>query len=718
MNLSPLKVAMDWTRPYLQGYAAVLFCNHRLAGLLVLAVTFVRPEVGAAGLVAAIAARLVAWSLGYADVEQPPEVYNALLVGLALGATWQFTLPLAGLAALAGVLTALVTHVVAAWLWRLGRLPALSLTFALVTWLFILAAPRLGMPLQAVAELYPAIGPHWLNGFFTAFGWFLFTPHPLAGLAMLVALTISSRYLALLCVSGYAVGALALELLGAAVEPSVVGFNFMLAAMAVGGLFAFPDKVSFLWGMFAALVAALLSVAMAAVFGRIGLPALAAPFLFASLIVLAGLTARRAGKRPFMLLEAPNMPERSLLAAELARARLGEPGSYPIAPPFFGEWQVSQGIDGTQTHRGAWRFAYDFILVDEQELSYRGDGRALEDYHAFGKPALAPVSGHVHRVENSVVDNAPGELDVRPRRNFGNHVMLRTSDGMFVLLAHLKRGSLAVTPGEWVEAGQVVGACGNSGRSTQPHLHVQVQAYDDLGAPTVPVHLRGVLVRPVGERVADYRLSARPAETSNVAAASIDRDLAMAVHMPPGRKLTFQSDGGQSHALQVDVMLLGQFRLTSERGASAAFDERKDVLAFYDRSGTSDACLDAYVLALGLTPLSGLARSWTDAPPSTLAPLTLWQRIAVAVLRPFGASFASRYQRVWDEKSGAWLQMGRHDLRLASAFVVSVVTEAIVDRRLGCRQITVSNGQRRDRYILHDTGIAGELGAPETRIPV
>lgn len=57
----------------------------------------------------------------------------------------------------------------------------------------------------------------------------------------------------------------------------------------------------------------------------------------------------------------------------------------------------------------------------------------------------------------------------------GNHVVVAfTRSGPFILLAHLQRGTVTVTEGDVVTVGQVVGACGNSGNSTQPHVHVQV----------------------------------------------------------------------------------------------------------------------------------------------------------------------------------------------------------------------------------------------------
>lgn len=703
-------------RPYLRGYAAVLFCSHDLAGLLILAVTFLRPEVGAAGLLAALSAHLTARHLRYPEVEQPPEVYNALLVGLALGAIWELSLLLAAIVVVTGIITALATHVMAGWLWRLNRLPVMSLTFVLIVWALLLAARDVEILTPVRHDPFPAFDPSWLNDFFSALGWFLFTPHPVAGLAMFVALLISSRYLALLCLAGYAVGALSVWAVGSSVPSGVVGFNYMLAAMAVGGLFAFPDRVSFLWGMFAALLAALLTIAIARPLAGVQLPALAAPFLLSSYLLMAGLSSRPAGGRPQLLLEAPALPERSLLVSRLARARLGEPGSYAVLPPFFGAWKVSQGIGGSHTHRGPWRDAFDFIVVDERGRSFRGEGTALADYHAYGAPVLAPLPGTVWAADDRMPDNLPGEIDARAGRNFGNHILVRTVDGAFVLVGHLKQGSLVVKPGAWVEAGQIVAACGNSGRSTQPHIHLHVQSLPDLGAPTRPLHLRSVTVQAAAGAAAEFRLAAQPVEGEAVAAALRDARLADALHLPAGRTLTFDSDIGGRHTLAIELTLLGQFRLTGAAGSSAAFDERPDVLAFFDRQGPREPCLDAVLLAIGLTPLSSSARSWIDAPAIDLAPLSLGQRIAALLLRPFGAAFDSRYRRDWEAGNGVWRQSGTHRLALLPWLVIEVASEAIVEPVAGLREVSVTCAGRTRRYSLAESGTVGDVGvAPASR---
>src|SRR6188474_1837207 len=106
-----LRGAAQTVRPYLLGYAAVLFCTHPLAGLAILAITFVRPEVGLSGVIAAVAAHLVCRSAKYSEAEERSALCNALLVGLAIGFGFRFSPISLGLAVSGGVFGALVTRV-------------------------------------------------------------------------------------------------------------------------------------------------------------------------------------------------------------------------------------------------------------------------------------------------------------------------------------------------------------------------------------------------------------------------------------------------------------------------------------------------------------------------------------------------------------------------------------------------------------------------------
>jgi hypothetical protein len=102
-------------------------------------------------------------------------------------------------------------------------------------------------------------------------------------------------------------------------------------------------------------------------------------------------------------------------------------------------------------------------------------------YAGFGIPVLAPCNGTVVRTTDSVPDQP---VPVRNRAAMaGNHVIVECN-GVWIVLAHLQRGSVAVASGASVDAGQPVGRLGNSGNSGEPHLHIHAQR---PGSPDHPL---------------------------------------------------------------------------------------------------------------------------------------------------------------------------------------------------------------------------------------
>jgi len=172
-------------------------------------------------------------------------------------------------------------------------------------------------------------------------------------------------------------------------------------------------------------------------------------------------------------------------------------GTYRL--PFQGWWWVGNGGPDPETSH-SWeilgqRFAYDFVIRDEEGKTHRGSGRRLEDYYAFGAPVCAPADGVVVAVQNRHRDCPwPGFVDPLAWSIAGNYVLIRHEGGEYSLLAHLKRGSVRVRPGQWVRAGEVVGECGNSGHSTEPHLHFQFLDRPNLSLGlSLPIPFSGFL---------------------------------------------------------------------------------------------------------------------------------------------------------------------------------------------------------------------------------
>lgn len=151
--------------------------------------------------------------------------------------------------------------------------------------------------------------------------------------------------------------------------------------------------------------------------------------------------------------------------------------------PFEGPWHVFWGGRSPEQnyHVKAMdqRFAYDFLVMRDGS-THAGEGVANEDYHCWGEPVLAPAAGEVVVARDGLADNRPGQMD--PKHPPGNYVVIDHGNDEFSFLAHLRQGSVAVTEGERVEPGHHVGLCGNSGNSSEPHLHYHLQDTPEFGA--------------------------------------------------------------------------------------------------------------------------------------------------------------------------------------------------------------------------------------------
>lgn len=145
--------------------------------------------------------------------------------------------------------------------------------------------------------------------------------------------------------------------------------------------------------------------------------------------------------------------------------------------PFNEAWLVVWGGDTEELnqHHGdpTQNFAFDLLGLGADGKTHRKDARRNEDYYAFGRELLAPADGVVTEVIDGVRDNAPGSMN--PLSALGNAIFIQHNEHEVSVLAHLKQGSTKVRAGDKVTMGQVIGLCGNSGNSSQPHLHFHLQ---------------------------------------------------------------------------------------------------------------------------------------------------------------------------------------------------------------------------------------------------
>jgi len=182
-----------------------------------------------------------------------------------------------------------------------------------------------------------------------------------------------------------------------------------------------------------------------------------------------------------------------VLVTAARRHRCGTALSRPLHFPLDGTWYVLQGGGALINHHA--RVAEQRGAVDLVGLGPLGTrtrpGHDARAYAAYGRSVHAPCDGQVISAAGAVADQRPGEIRYQPAH--GNHVFLDTGHEI-VKLAHLRPGSVTVRPGDLVRTGQLLGEVGNSGNTTEPHLHLHAER-DGVGLDLTFTDVRGRLYR-------------------------------------------------------------------------------------------------------------------------------------------------------------------------------------------------------------------------------
>lgn len=144
----------------------------------------------------------------------------------------------------------------------------------------------------------------------------------------------------------------------------------------------------------------------------------------------------------------------------------------PISGEWFVFWGGTNELVNYHYELAQQRYSYD-LLVMEDGHSFEGDPTDNESYFAFGEDVLAPLDGVVVSVENGIADNTP-TIDTNAENPLGNYVIIEHDNEEYSIIAHFKKESIVVSPGDEVAAGELLGLVGNSGNSSEPHIHFQV----------------------------------------------------------------------------------------------------------------------------------------------------------------------------------------------------------------------------------------------------
>jgi urea transporter len=298
-----------------RGYAVVFFSTDVRLGWVLLALSLTMPVVGVAGLGGALLAGLVAWGLGFdrAGIRSGFQLFNPMLACSAVVLLHSGReVPLAVMILLwagAAVMALLLTVSIQPWFGARSGLSVQSLPAVITVYVMHFASSALdvGWPWLPVGELpvwaARAQPGGWFEPMLESFGGMVFHPLVWIGIAVFVALAISSPLGALMAAVGWLAGTGTLVLLGQPVAHAggaAVGFNFLLAGLALGAGYHVPNRSSLLLAACGASLCALLAVGMGAALGRFGLAPGALPFNGAVLLVVYALRQwpRSAGLEP------------------------------------------------------------------------------------------------------------------------------------------------------------------------------------------------------------------------------------------------------------------------------------------------------------------------------------------------------------------------------------------------------------------------------------
>jgi murein DD-endopeptidase MepM/ murein hydrolase activator NlpD len=686
-------------RALLRAFSQIVLSEARPTAVLLALAAACRPPSLACGIACALAALVTARAVGLEGAAEGGGAYgaNALFVGLAIGHVAGLTTLALGLAVGLGALCAFVVAAGMVVLTRGWALPVLSVPSVALVLLLRGAVGHLqlqaGPPAPLLASSVPPLGAG-PTALFASLGALVFAPDWRAGLLVGAALLWHSRIGFLLaCLAGATLLLLADKLQLGREATLVAVFNGCLTAVALGGIWFVPSRSSFVLALAGAVGAGLVAWGLAAPWQLLGWPLSVLPFNAASLLFLVACRTRLRDDRPKSVDFLPGTPEHNLAVFETRLRRgltLAAPHAVGFSLPFQGEWFCTQGVDGPLTHQGAWRHGFDFEIRDAGRSVHRFFGGEVQDYHCYALPVIAAADGTVVKVVSDVPDNAIGTINVA--RNWGNVVLLWHAPGLYSLVAHLQPGSPTVREGQNVLRGQVLGACGSSGRSPRPHLHFQLQGTAVLGAPTLPCTF-AVAVKGDAQGGLALR-SAIPAVDERWSNLAPDGDSLAAFDFPLGRSWNYQVEGAGARGwetISVEVDLLGETALASGKGR-LAFRRTVQELLTTTCAAAPDSVLQLVRMALPSISMGapGWAR-WRDWLPSAdwHGRPPVWRDL----LAPFVPNQGIEMEYRLDRQDGGLLVIEGQAVSKAPRALPSVRTRALWAAGEGIVQIDVATSR-------------------------
>jgi urea transporter/murein DD-endopeptidase MepM/ murein hydrolase activator NlpD len=586
----------------LNSYAVLFFSNNKLFALLLLIVSFFNPYAGLAGLVAVLFAILFSYSAGLnkSSLIKGTYSYNALIIGIGMGSVYHFNLAFWLLLLVVVILSVVLSLIFQNQLGKYG-LPFLTLPFVLCFWIVLLVTKDFAAINISFRNIYwlndvYAIGdehlvnfvmfmeklemPLLVSTFFRALSSLYFQNNILAGFIIAAGILIHSRIIFSLIIVGFLSAYFFNNIVMAhpdGMNYYLMGGNFILVSVAVGGFFTVPSVHSYVWAIISVPITFLFVMALGRISGQWNLPVYSMPFCMTVLSLLYFFSLKTQKGRIVLTPLQLYSPEKNLYNYLNNKERLLNANSIRLQLPFIGSWIVSQGYDGDITHKGDWGKALDFIIVDNELKSFDKYPLHPENFYCYGKPVLAPADGLVQLIDDGIDDNQIGKIN--QQQNWGNTIVIKHADNLFTKLSHLKKFSFKVKEGDYVRQGDIVASCGNSGRSPEPHLHFQVQTTPHVGSKTFAFPFAHYALNKVGKlSVKEFSV---PQETEIVYNTTSNDSLQQAFEFLPGYNLLVNAPGMEEGKWEVFTDAYNQSYIYCHHSKSFAYFKRNEKLFYF-----------------------------------------------------------------------------------------------------------------------------------------
>ncbi len=674
-------------------YTQIFFSNHKILGFLLIFVTLFDLNAGISGLIAVSVTNTAAYLMGLNRQQIIHGLYgfNSLLVGLGLGLYFQPGWSYLIILIFASLLTLLVTVSLAGVLGKYG-LPYLSLPFLAGIWIVMLSTREIthldisergiytlnemyvlgGMPMLRIYDWFDHL--NWaepIKIYFRSLGAIFFQYHLFAGLVIAFGILLWSRLAWLLSVIGFVAAYLFYQVVGANINElgyTYIGFNYILTAIAIGGFFVVPSVYSILWVILSIPLLAFISISGNTILAPLQLSVLSLPFNIVVIMFLYVFKLReRFYDKPGLVYVQQFNPEKNLYSSLVNRSRLAHLEKIEMKLPFWGFWKVTQGINGHHTHKESWRHAWDFEMTDGEGKTYRNQGDRLEDYYCFGKPVVAAANGYVTEIVDTIEDNEIGDMNLN--FNWGNTVVISHATGLFSQSSHLKLGSVLVKKGQYIQKGQQIASCGNSGRSPYPHLHFQFQTASEIGSHTLDYPFAAYLSR---DPQINFHSSDQPLLDQLVSNNIIDDQLDKALHFIPGQEIRFKvEDSDEEIVWIVETDIYNKsYLLCTETQSKAWFNRLPDMFYFTHFEGNRKSFLyDFYLAAYQI--ITGAHKGLVIEDQITLSEFPVkWMRFTQDFLAPFVQFLHVKYKTEYVQ-AGNTIGAGTIELQSETSFLVS-----------------------------------------------